>query len=147
MQMKNKLFDESEKSTFKYWFWHWYWYNKVAKEWGVWKFKYLFHDIEKPFMRLFLPYEKVRKWHRSHNRHHLSYPDKTRIDWMALIIDWECSMYSKKDQTMNAYSYSLYMMSRYPNEADLIMYNVLTVLSAIGKDKPYNRDEDGNKGI
>lgn len=142
MKTKNKLFDESEKSSFRYWYAHNKAFNRVAKEWGVWKFKYLFHDMEKPFMRLFLPYEKVRKWHRIHNRHHLSYPDKTRIDWMALMLDWECSRYSKKDQPMNCYSYALYMMNKYPDEADLIMYNVLPVLSAMGKDKPYNRDED-----
>lgn len=139
--MKNKLFSDTEKSTFAYWWAHNRAFNKIAKEWGVWKFKYLFHDMEKPFMKLFLPYDKVRKWHRSHNRHHLSYPDKTRIDWMALIIDWECSHLTKASQPMNCYSYALYMMEKYPDEADLIMYNVLPVLSAMGKDKPYNRDK------
>lgn len=145
--MKNKLFDESEKSSFKYWYAHNQAFNKVAKEWGVWKFKYLFHDIEKPFMKLFLPYEKVRKWHRSHNRHHISYPDKTRIDWMALLIDYQCGMYTKKDMPENAWSYCHAMIKRYPHYKELIEVNALPILKAMGKDKPYNRDEDGNKGV
>lgn len=52
----NKLFNDNEKSSFPYWYAHWKAYNKVAREWGVWRFRYLFHDIEKPFMRLFMPY-------------------------------------------------------------------------------------------
>ena len=139
---ENKLFTPKEKSSFSYWFAHNRAYNKVAKEWGVWKFKYLFHDIEKPFLKLFLPYEKVRKWHRSHNRHHLSYPDKSRIDWTALAIDWECSHYTKESQPMNCWTYAHYMMEKYPNEADLIKYNLIPILKAMGKTKPYNRDEN-----
>lgn len=137
--MKTKLFDNSQKSTFSYWFAHWFWYNYVAQEWGVWKFKYLFHDIEKPFLRLFWPYEKVRNFHRTHNRHHLAYPDKSKIDWMAVIIDWECSRYSKKSQPMNSWSYAQYMLTHKPQYADLIKYNIIPILKAMRQDKPYIR--------
>lgn len=136
----NKLFADNEKSSFPYWYAHWKAYNKVAREWGVWKFRYLFHDIEKPFLRLFMPYEKVRKWHKLHNRHHEEYPDKTKIDWMGLIIDWESSQYTKLSQPMNCWSYANYMIEQKPEIADLIKINVLPVLKAMGKDKPYNRN-------
>ena len=139
--MKIKLFTSSEKSTFAYWWAHNRAYNKVAREWGVWKFKYLFHDIEKPFMKLFLPYEKVRKWHRTHNRHHISYPDKTRIDWMALALDWESGMCSKKDMPENCWSYAHTMMKKYPEYKELIEVNLLPILRAMKKNIPYNRDE------
>jgi len=41
-----------------------------------------------------MPYEKVQKFHRLHSRHHLEYPGER--DWEAMIIDWECSRYTKQ---------------------------------------------------
>ncbi len=41
-----------------------------------------------------MPYEKVQKFHRLHSRHHLEYPGEK--DWEAMMIDWECSRYTKQ---------------------------------------------------
>jgi hypothetical protein len=71
-----------------------------------WKFKYLFHDFEKPWMKLFMKYKSVQKWHREHNKHHLEYGLKhgwDNVDWEALIIDWECSRLSKTEAQLDAY--------------------------------------------
>ena len=46
------MFEEKDKSSFKYWFAHWCAYQMTALNCGAWKFKYLFHDIEKPFLEL-----------------------------------------------------------------------------------------------
>lgn len=91
--MKYKKFDKPERSSFRYWFWHWLAFNLTAKEYHIWKPKYLFHDIEKPWLRLFLEYDKVQKIHRTHNKHHLEYQGKK--DWEGLFIDWECSHLTK----------------------------------------------------
>lgn len=50
----NKLrrFGKDERSSFPYWFAHWKAFNMVALQLGHWKFKYLFHDIEKPWLML-----------------------------------------------------------------------------------------------
>ena len=64
------MFKEEDKSSFPYWFAHWCAYNMTALVHNGWKFKYLFHDAEKPYMRLFMPYVKVRVKHRKMNRHH-----------------------------------------------------------------------------
>lgn len=93
---KYKRFTKEERSTFSYWFWHWLAFNDMAREFGVWKFKYLFHDMEKPFLKLFLPYKKVQKLHRKHNRHHLEYRKPEKRDWDAMVIDWECSRFTKE---------------------------------------------------
>lgn len=98
------MFDENEKSTFKYWFAHWCAFQLTALNLKIWKFKYLFHDIEKPWLKLFWTYKKVQKWHRKHNRHHLEYGLEhgwDAIDWEALMIDWECSQLSKKQCPLN----------------------------------------------
>lgn len=115
------MFTEDQKSTFPYWFAHWCAYQMTALVHNSWKFKYLFHDIEKPFMRLFMPYEKVRIKHRKNNKHHpewLNYrlykcgnPNPTtnqikrllkKFDFEGAIVDWECSRFTKP-KVRNAY--------------------------------------------
>ena len=98
------MFDENDKSSFPYWFAHWCSFQLCALNLGIWKLKYLFHDCEKPWLRLIWPYKKVQKWHRTHNSHHLEYGLKhgfDKIDWKALMIDWECSQMSKKQCPLN----------------------------------------------
>lgn len=98
------MFSEKDKSTFPYWFAHWCAFQLTALNLGLWKFKYLFHDFEKPWLKLIWPYKKVQKWHREHNNHHLEYGLKhgwDNIDWYALMIDWECSRFSKKQCPLN----------------------------------------------
>lgn len=108
-----KLFKEEEKSTFHYWFAHWCAYQMVALDLHVWKFKYLFHDAEKPWLKLILPYEKVRKIHRTNNRHHLWYKGGAdKLDFEAMVIDWECSRFTKEDAPMNARETYEYMVTK-----------------------------------
>lgn len=90
------MFTKEERSTFTYWFAHWCAFQMTALNLKMWKPKYLLHDIEKPFLKLFLPYKKVQKLHRKYTRHHLEYwrgVDKIDID--AMLIDWECSRFTK----------------------------------------------------
>lgn len=105
-----KGFEDSQKSTFSYWFAHWCAFQLTALTLHVWKPKYLLHDIEKPWLKLILPYYKVKKWHRSHNKHHLQYGSIhgfDKVDWEALVIDWECSHFTKNSQPLNARQYAM----------------------------------------
>lgn len=74
----------------------------VAITLGIWKFKYLFHDWYKPWMKMFgFKYETIQKYHKTHSRHHIEYLwnhsyDYTKLDIDAMIIDWECSQYTKE---------------------------------------------------
>lgn len=92
-EKKFKKFTKEQRSSFSYWFNHWKAFNLVAKELHCWKLKYLFHDFEKPWLKLFMDYPKVQKWHRTHNAHHLEYNKEK--DYEAMVIDWECSRYTK----------------------------------------------------
>ena len=107
------MFSKKERSSFKYWFAHWCAYQMTALNLKCWKFKYLFHDIEKPWLKLIWhDYQRVRTWHRHHNRHHLTYKDPLKIDWEAAVIDWECSRFTKKEAQLNAYDTYLKMVQR-----------------------------------
>lgn len=110
------MFTKEERSGFKYWFAHWCAYQMTALNLKAWKFKYLFHDIEKPWLKLFFrDYSKVQKWHRKHNSHHL-YLDKdiSKLDWEAMAIDWECSRFTKEASPLTAYGEYKRMISFNP---------------------------------
>lgn len=97
------MFTKDERSTFKYWFAHWCAFQMTALNYKVWKINYLFHDVEKPFLRIFFPYKKVQKWHRKYNNHHLEYhKGLDKIDIVAMLIDWECSHLTKQACPWNA---------------------------------------------
>ena len=99
-----KKFNKEQRSSFSYWYYHWKAYNLTAFHLGCWKFKYLFHDIEKPWLMLFWKnYFRVQSYHRSNSNHHLEYEYFDKIDWEALVIDWECSRFTKNASPRNAY--------------------------------------------
>lgn len=107
---KFKKFTKEERSSFKYWYYHWKAFNLTAYHLGHWRFEYLFHDIEKPFlMLLWKDYNRVQKWHRIHNNHHVEFDGLW--DTYAMIIDWECSRFTKIDAPMNAWQTLQKMMN------------------------------------
>ena len=100
---KLKKFNKEERSSFSYWFAHYKAYNLTALMLHAWKVKYLLHDIEKPWLKLlWKDYKKVQKWHRKHNNHHLQYKNPSKIDWEAMVIDWECSRFTKTAAPLTA---------------------------------------------
>lgn len=137
MEQNNNLFTPEEKSGFKYWFAHWCSYNMTALNLKCWKWKYLLHDIEKPWLKLLWgDYQKVREWHRKNNRHHLTYKNPNNIDWEAMILDWECSRFTKQDSKLNAVEqYEYFIKNKYKNNnyyKQLLENNVPKILKKLG---------------
>lgn len=98
-------FNKDNESSFKYWFAHWCAFNLTALNLGIWKFKYLFHDFEIPWMKIFYKYDVVQKIHRNNNKHHLEYGLKygwDNVDWETLMIDWECRSFTKQEEQFDA---------------------------------------------
>ena len=99
MTINFRKFTVKEKSSFPYWAWHWFAFNYTAWKLGVWKPKWLLHDIEKPWLKLIWgDYQRVRTWHKYHNSHHIFYGRRNgfnKIDWLAAVLDWECSHLTK----------------------------------------------------
>lgn len=116
------MFSKKERSSFKYWFAHKCAFNMTALNCDAWRFKYLFHDMEKPFMKLFLEYKTVQTLHRKYNKHHPEWLENhlwayddcdkltqekinkflKRFDYKAAIIDWECSHFTKEACKLDA---------------------------------------------
>lgn len=100
-------FKKSQRSTFSYWFAHWCAFQLTALGLGIWKPGYLFHDWEKPWLRLWWrgDYKKVQTWHRRNRNHHLEYGllhGWKSLDVDALIVDWECSRLTKLEAQLTA---------------------------------------------
>ena len=126
------MFTKSERSSFKYWFAHWCAFQMTALNLHHWRLKYLLHDIEKPFLKLFWDYKKVQKWHRTHNSHHIEY--KGQWDTYAMVIDWECSRFTKSEAQLNAYDTLVKMMRKEPDEKirEKLYENIAPVLYDLG---------------
>lgn len=118
------MFTKEQRSTFPYWFAHWCAFQMTALNCKAWKLKYLFHDCEKPWLKLFLPYKTVQTIHRKTNKHHpewlenkiakyywdshydLSYEVNhllNKFDYDGAIIDWECCHFTKIEEPLDAH--------------------------------------------
>jgi len=114
------MFTKAERSSFPYWFAHWAAYQMTALNCKAWKFKYLFHDAEKPWLKLFLPYKKVQEIHRKNNRHHPEWLERqlftlqkgydlliekllNKFDYEGAILDWECCHFTKIEEPLDAH--------------------------------------------
>lgn len=130
------MFSKEERSSFKYWFAHWCAFQMTALNLKAWKFKYLFHDMEKPWMKLFIKdYSKVQKWHRTHNKHHWEYKNPYKIDFEAMVIDWECSRFTKLDSPLTArelYEYRLKSDKLNDIQKSLLKKSMLPILEKYG---------------
>ena len=124
------MFTKSERSTFPYWFAHWAAFQMTALNHNCWKPRFLFHDMEKPFlMMIWKDYDRVHNWHRKHNKHHIEYYLKHgKADWVAMAVDWECSRFTKESCPLNAYEEYLRKILKHPEYKEFLTENLLPVL-------------------
>ena len=80
--------------------------------------KLTMHDIDKMFMLLYYDKDVVKKVHRDNSSHHDNDLEKTKLDYMEMVLDWESARYTKPDKPLNAYD-TLY--SYYPHLVDKIV--------------------------
>lgn len=113
----------------------------MAWKLNIWKPKWLLHDIEKPWLKLLWgDYKRVQKWHKHHNSHHIFYGrlnGLNKVDWLAAVIDWECSRYTKLNapKTAREEADSLINSStdKYTkDEIEAVRTNVLPILDYLG---------------
>ena len=125
------MFTKEERSSFKYWFAHWCAFQMTALNLKCWKFKYIFHDIEKPWLKLFLTYDKVQNLHRTLNNHHLQYKYPNRIDWEAMVIDWECSRFTKEAAPLTARETMMMKIRKDNSLKHILLTNMLPILDKL----------------
>ena len=71
-------------------------------------YKYKFHDLDKLFMYIFIPWigvSRIKYIHEKRNKHHLTVAGYTKlyhINYEEAAIDWECCRFTKPDEPMSA---------------------------------------------
>ena len=77
-------------------------FRKVEKELtGKVSLRGWLHDMDKVFLKIFLPKDVVSKLHRSYSHHHEK-KARTEEDYRQMVIDWECARITKPDKPLNA---------------------------------------------
>lgn len=89
-----------------------------------------YHDMDKVILSCLMDGSLAAKVHRLYNKHHNTNNCEklTKDDLLEIILDWECSRYTKPDKPRNAYD-TLYKF--YPEIENYIM----PILKEIGLDK------------
>ncbi len=87
------------------------------------------HDLDKLYTYLFYDKKTASKLHREQTPHHVNDLEKTYLDYIEMVLDWESARYTKPDKPLNAYD-TLY--AYYPEMVDVI----LPILQEMGIAKP-----------
>ena len=94
------------------------------------------HDMDKMYLLLFYEKKDIESFHRSMSTHHDNNLDKTELDYIEMILDWESARYTKEDKPLNAYDT---MKKFYPHLED----KLLPILKQVGLDKStLEKEED-----
>lgn len=125
------MFNKEQRGTLKYTFAHWCAFQMEALNMGVWKWKYLLHDIDKPWLMLCAKilkkdYKWVQKIHRKIRKHHL---ECSRFDPVATIIDWQCSRYTKSQSPETAREHLERMYGVYDHDRYNLLMDMLNKLN------------------
>ncbi|MBP3468027.1 MAG: hypothetical protein J6K26_00720 [Lachnospiraceae bacterium] len=71
------------------------------------------HDLDKQLLYLFLEWDDCVQYHITHRSHHPeSGGNKTYEDYVEMVIDYECSPYTKPDKPLNAYDFVSKLMEK-----------------------------------
>lgn len=107
-------FSDDEKSSFKWWFSHWCAVNMIALDLHIWHPRYLLHDVEKPWLKLFFGYKFASKWHKTHRRHHVAWAEKhgwDNFDFEQMAVDNEACRFTKQMCPLNAREFAQYIIN------------------------------------
>lgn len=89
--------------------------------------KVKYHDLDKLFLYLFYEKKQVSKIHRDLTSHHENALEKTDLDYIEMVLDWESARYTKPDKPLNAYDT---LINYYPNMSN----EILPILNEMGID-------------
>ncbi len=95
-----------------------------------------YHDLDKLYMYLFFDKKSVSRIHRELSSHHENDLEKTYIDFVEMVLDWESARYTKPDKPLNAYD-TLYKF--YPEMEEFIL-PILKEMGIDSSDTPMEED-------
>lgn len=100
-----------------YTFKHWLMVLKLEKKY-IGYYKYPFHDLDKLFMYIFVPYlgtKVIQKIHTKFANHHLR-KYKKHMNFDEAILDWESARFTKPDKPLDAWDTYQKYFTEFSNE-------------------------------
>ncbi|MEG1141054.1 MAG: hypothetical protein RSE41_01110 [Clostridia bacterium] len=61
----------------------------------------MLHDMDKIILYLIYDKKQTSKIHRKYSSHHITL-NKTKINYLDAVIDWECARFTKPDKPLTA---------------------------------------------
>ncbi|MCQ2522494.1 MAG: hypothetical protein MJ105_08980 [Lachnospiraceae bacterium] len=100
------------------------------------------HDVDKLVMYMALDQRLSQEHHVQMQPHHLEcMQEKSEIDLLETVIDYECSPYTKPDKPLNAYDFLNKLISM--NLVETTTANrLLEIMHTLGIDRSYSVTED-----
>lgn len=85
--------------------------------------KGLLHDLDKIWLYIrYSNYKYIQKKHRENSSHHVEYK-KGKLDYVQMIIDFECASVTKPDKPLNAYqTFKKYYPEHLANAMPYLMF-------------------------
>ena len=93
------------------------------------------HDMDKMYLLLFYEKKNIEDYHRNMALHHDNDFEKTELDYMEMILDWESARYTKDDKPLNAYDTLYKYYPHLENEILPILKKMGLAYSTLGKDE------------
>lgn len=107
------------------------------------------HDVDKLLMYAFLDQDISQKHHVIVRNHHLECKnEKTYMDYLETVIDYECSPYTKPDKPLNAFDF-LNKLKDMKLVSDKDAEILFSIMHQLGIDRSYNvqTDAEGAGGM
>lgn len=95
--------------------------EELAKKYGCYdelKEQLQKHDLDKMYLLLFYEKKDIEGIHRDLSNHHDNSLEKSDLDYIEMVLDWESARYTKPDKPLNAYDT---LIKFYPNLKEKIL--------------------------
>lgn len=96
------------------------------------------HDLDKQLLYMFVPWKDAIVYHTTHRSHHLESPGyKSYEDLVEMVIDFECSPYTKPDKPLNSYDFVHKLIESKEVDEDTAK-RLFAIMKELGIDSSYD---------
>lgn len=100
------------------------------------------HDMDKMLLMLFYNKKDIKKFHNKMASHHDNEREKTKLDYIEMVLDWESARYTKEDKPLNAYDTLIQYYPHLEKEIMPILEELKIAYSTTEKDENVQRYVD-----
>lgn len=96
------------------------------------------HDLDKQLLYMFVSWDDAVNYHITHRSHHLEAKgEKTYEDLVEMVIDLECSPYTKPDKPLNCYDF-VHKLMEWDSIDEATANKLFGIMKELGIDYSYD---------